>query len=269
MREARVSPRKSLGQHFLTDWRIVSRIVEATRLTGGETVIEVGPGLGVLTERLAAAAGRLFAVEIDPELATRLRENLADRPSVSIVEADALTVEPESLVGDAKYGVVGNLPYNAGTAILRHFLESKAPPAWLVVMLQREVVESIVAAPGRMSLVGVSVQVYAEARMLFAVPSRAFYPPPKVRSAVLRLDVREQPLVPADERERFFEVVRAGFSTPRKQVRNSLVNGLRVPAAVVEAALSKAGIDPSLRPAALSIDDWVRLARAAGARRGD
>lgn len=267
VREAGVRPAKSLGQHFLSDYGFVNRIVAAAELGPGDVVVEVGPGLGALTERLAEAAGRLIAVEVDGKLAGRLREKFSDAGKVTIVEADVLARDPAQALGQAgldtetAYKVVGNLPYNIGAAVLRRFLESERPPASMVVMLQREVAESVVAAPGGLGLLGVSVQVYARAKRLFNVPPRAFYPPPKVTSSVIRLDVREQPLVTPGERERFFGVVRAGFSAPRKQLRNSLANGLRREAGEITAALESAGLDGSRRPQELAIEEWLRLAR--------
>ena len=162
------------------------------------------------------------------------------------------------------YVVVGNLPYNAGTAIVRRFLEAGHQPQRLIVMLQREVAESMTAPPGEMGLLGVSVQVYANARRLFNVPPRAFYPPPKVTSTVLRLDVRPEPSVPRDDIGSFFRVARAGFSAPRKQLRNTLANGLAIPPEAATAAIESAGLDGSLRPALLSVADWLRLSRAVG-----
>jgi 16S rRNA (adenine1518-N6/adenine1519-N6)-dimethyltransferase len=274
LRDAGVSPAKSLGQHFLTDQGVLSRIVAAASLTLDDVVIEVGPGLGALTERLVAAAGRVIAVELDTKLAARLNQTLVpEHPNLTVVERDILAASPGELLwtssNDPKpelppYAVVGNLPYNIGTAILRHFLESAHQPRWMVVMLQREVAESVCAAPGDLGLLGISVQVYAEARRLFTVPPRAFYPPPKVTSSVIRLDVRPAPLVPLAERDHFFKVVRAGFSAPRKQLPNTLAQGLKRPIAEVREVIEAAGIDTTLRPQAISIGDWRRLALAVG-----
>jgi len=277
VREAGVSPTKSLGQHFLTDTNVLNRIVAAASLTANDTVIEVGPGLGALTQRLLEAAGHLIAVELDATLADRLRGTPSPStgrgqgvgfPPLTVVHADALLVSPAelfeaaSLPPETPYVVVGNLPYNAGTAIIRRFLEASHQPQRLIVMLQREVAESMTAPAGDMGLLAVSVQVYADARRLFNVPPRAFYPPPKVTSTVLRLDVRHEPLVPREEIDSFFRVVRAGFSAPRKQLRNTLANGLAIPSEAATAAIEAAGLDGSVRPALLSIDDWLRLSRA-------
>jgi 16S rRNA (adenine1518-N6/adenine1519-N6)-dimethyltransferase len=268
VRESGVRPAKALGQHFLTDRNIVSKIVAAAALARDDVVIEVGPGLGVLTERLVAVAGRVIAVELDRELASRLRERFANEPSVTVIERDILGQSPVALLEGAglppemRYVVIGNLPYNIGAAVLRHFLEAQQLPSRLIVMLQREVAAAIVAAPGDLGLLGVSVQVYARPRRLFNVPARAFYPPPKVVSSVLSLEVLDEPLVPPTERDHFFAVVRAGFSAPRKQLRNSLAQGLRRSASEVVCNIEGAGIDPSVRPEDLSVDDWLRLAHA-------
>ena len=268
LREAGVSPSKALGQHFLTDYGYVSRIVAAADLSPQDTVVEIGPGLGVLTERLAGIAGRVIAVELDTELATRLRERAPG--NVTVVEADALTVEPEHLLEaaglapDTPYALVGNLPYNVGTAIVRRFLEAARQPTRLVVMLQKEVAEAMTKPAGELGLLGVSVQVYARARKLFNVPPRAFYPPPRVTSAVIRLDVHHEALVAPEERERFFRVVRAGFSAPRKQLRNTLAQGLGLPPAAVAAAIEAEDLQPGLRPQQLRVEDWLRLSRRLG-----
>ncbi len=158
----------------------------------------------------------------------------------------------------------GNLPYNVGTAIVRQFLEAPHPPRRLVVMLQREVAEGMTAPEGELGLLGVSVQVYARARKLFNVPPRAFYPPPRVTSSVIRLDLHEQPLIAPEERERFFRVVRAGFSAPRKQLRNTLAQGLGVPAGEVGAAI-EAWPGPEPATATARVEDWLRLSKRLGA----
>ena len=261
-----MAPLKALGQHFLTDRGVVKRIVGAASVNHVDALIEVGPGFGALTAALAEATPRLIAVELDSSLAARLREE-QDQNKVTVVDADVLSFSTADLLlragltTQATFGIVGNLPYNAGVAIVRHFLESQPVPAWLVIMLQREVAEAICANPGQLSILGVSMQIYARPTHLFNVPPRSFYPPPKVTSSVLRLDVRSEPLVALPDRESFFSVVRAGFSAPRKRLRNSLADGLRRPAAEVQAVIEQAGIDPSLRPGALAVEDWLGLAR--------
>ena len=224
--------------------------------------------MGELTAHLSEAAGWVIAVEVDHRLCDRLRKRFADSENVSIVEADVLTVDPATLLAECgieagtDYVVVGNLPYNIGAAILRHFLEATRPPQRMIVMLQREVAASIAAGPGKLGLLGIGVQVYARPRRLFNVAPGAFRPPPKVVSTVLRLDTRAVPPVPLAEREAFFKTVRAGFSAPRKQLHNTLAQGLDREDDEVTAAIAAAGLDATRRPEELSIDEWLSLSRA-------
>jgi 16S rRNA (adenine1518-N6/adenine1519-N6)-dimethyltransferase len=270
VREAGIRPAKSLGQHFLQDRAVVERTVRAAGLSPDDVVIEVGPGLGIMTRRLVEVSGRVIAVEIDQRLAARLREQFEGFDKLRVVHADAATTEPAELLevgganAGADYMMAGNLPYNAGAAIVRNFLEARRPPRAMVVMLQREVAENMVAEPGNLGLLGVSVQVYARPKKLFNVPPRAFYPPPKVTSSVVRLDLLPEPLVRPGEREGFFKVLRAGFSAPRKQLRNTLAQGLGMEPSAAATALESADIHPSCRPQELSVEEWVRLASTMG-----
>ncbi len=242
---------------------MLKRIGAAADFTDEDTVIEVGAGTGLLTEFMAERAQRLIAVEVDARLAEDLRRRFADRDNVSVVEADVLSLAPEEILaagrGRMPYVVVGNLPYFIGTVIVRRFLQSVVRPRWMVVMLQSEVAESIAAAPGKMTYLGVETQILASARVLFHIPPKAFKPPPKVRSAVLRLDVLDTAEIEMDDRQAFFALVHAGFAAPRKRVRNSLAIGLSVPAPEAETILLAAGVDPTVRPAELALPDWQQL----------
>ncbi len=259
-------PRKRLGQHFLTDRRTLQRIVAAAHLSPTDTVVEVGAGRGVLTQALAQAAGRVIAVEIDEGLCEQVRRRLASYPNAAIVCGDILTLPPEELLartGAAEpYVVVANLPYYIASAVLRGFLEAKAQPRRLIVTVQAEVAESMAAAPGHMRLLSVATQFYASPRILFYVPPRAFRPPPKVRSAVVELEVRPQPAVVVDDRQAFFRLVRAGFAAPRKQLRNVLALGLAIEPPAAAALLSAAAIEPQRRPQTLTIEEWASLYEA-------
>ena len=263
---AAIRPRKSLGQHFLTDRRVLQRILAAASLSPADTVIEVGAGKGVLTQALASAAGRVIAVEIDEGLCAHLRRRLETHPNVEPICGDILSLPPDELLAHAQasppYVVVANLPYYIASAVLRHFLESSRPPSKMIVMVQAEVAQSIAAPPGRMSLLSVGVQFYAQARVLFYVPPRAFQPPPKVRSAVIRLDVRPEPAVAVDDRQAFFQLVQAGFAAPRKQLRNALALGLSIEPSAAQRLLDAADIDPTRRAQTLSLDEWGCLYRA-------
>jgi 16S rRNA (adenine1518-N6/adenine1519-N6)-dimethyltransferase len=274
--ESRGRRRKALGQHWLVDRRVLRRIARAANFTSEDTVIEVGAGSGLLTELLAQRAGRLIAVEVDPELAASLRQRFRGRENVLVVAADILSVAPEEILaeggGGLPYVVVGNLPYFIGSAIVRYFLTAAARPRWLVVTLQAEVARNMAAEPGEMSYLSVEMQYYAEPRVLFEIAPSAFRPPPKVRSAVVRLDAHEGAAVDVDDREAFFRLVQAGFAARRKQLRNGLAIGLRCSAAESEALLAEAGLEPSRRAQTLTLEEWAHLYRAcrdagAGVRR--
>ena len=258
------SPRKALGQHFLCDPRVAARIAAAAGLTPDDTVVEIGPGRGFLTRRLARLAGRVVAVELDPQLCYELPARLGFPGNLQCVAADAREVDLPGLAAAASgaaagYQVIGNLPYYAANPIIRRTLESAPPPSQALFMVQREVADSMTARPGAMTLLSVATQYYAEARLVCAVPPSAFRPPPKVRSAVVRLTPRERPAVDAPDRDAFFAVVRAGFAAPRKQLRNSLSRGLGIAPDAGGDLLERAGIDGRRRPATLSLPEWAAV----------
>ncbi len=280
MRRHGLEPKRSLGQNFLADEVHLQRIVEAAELSPEDTVIEVGPGLGSLTHHLAARAGRVIAVELDRRLIPILRERFAHQPQVEIVHGDILALDPADLLRgggtaggpqapeEQSYKVVANLPYYITSAVLRHFLEARVRPTRMVVLVQWEVARRIVARPGDMSLLAVSVQFYARPRLVNRVPAGAFVPRPNVDSAILRLDLRPEPAVPDVDPGLFFQVVRAGFSRKRKQLLNSLSGGLGISKEEAREVLEAAGIDPQRRAETLSIQEWGQLTRVLQARRG-
>jgi 16S rRNA (adenine1518-N6/adenine1519-N6)-dimethyltransferase len=255
--------RKALGQHFLVDARARGRIVAAAELSPDDVVVEIGPGRGALTRALADRAGTLVAVELDDSLAQRLAEQYSGCPSVTVVAGDARELDIASLVPEgAAYKVVGNLPYYAASPIIRRFLEADRKPTLMVVMVQREVAQGMTAEPGKMGLLSVATQLYGSPRIVAHVPPRAFRPPPKVTSSVVRIDVYPRPALSLDSVQDFFRLVRAGFSAPRKQIHNSLGHGLELPPEAVRAMLARAGIDPVRRPQTLAVQDWGRLYEA-------
>jgi 16S rRNA (adenine1518-N6/adenine1519-N6)-dimethyltransferase len=262
-----IRPKKRLGQNFLVDTAALERIASAAELSPEDVVVEVGAGLGTLTAILARQAGAVLAVEVDEQLADILREEVAVLANVEIIQADILEFPnlPASRVplSHMGYKVVGNLPYHITSALLRRFLEGKPRPRVIVVTVQREVAERIVASPGEMSLLAVSVQFYGQPRIVARIKAGAFYPPPQVDSAVVRIDVYPEAgaLLNAEIREQdFFRLVRAGFSQKRKMLRNSLSAGLALSSPHVEEVLECAGIDPRRRPQTLSLEEWARLA---------
>ncbi len=263
---------RELGQHFLTDRRVAARIAAAADLSRDDLVLEVGAGRGALTVQLARKAGEVVAVEVDARLLGSLREALREFDNVRVVHGDILKQDVGALVGYRPYKVVANLPYYITSAVLRHLLEADLRPRLLVVTVQREVAERIVARPGqqgrraeRMSLLSLSVQFYGQPRIVARLPAGAFYPPPKVESAVVRVDTFDPlPWGEVDE-DNLFRVARAGFAQSRKQLRNALAAGLSLPVREVVAALETAGINPSRRAETLSVAEWVALSRALAA----
>lgn len=264
LRDLGLRPKKSLGQHFLVDVNVLQSILEASDLSAQDIVVEIGPGLGVLTKEIAQRAEQVVAVEADGKLASALREILAPFSNASVVHADILQTDPAILLrGEGgpppAYKVIADLPYYITSAVLRHFLESSAKPCCMVVMVQKEVGEAIAAEPGDMSLLSVSVQLYGKPVIIDYVSSESFYPPPKVDSVILRIDFHERPAVEVPTIQEFFDVVRAGFSAPRKQLRNALAQGLRLAPSDAVVLLDKAGIDSRRRAEGLSLSEWAEL----------
>jgi 16S rRNA (adenine1518-N6/adenine1519-N6)-dimethyltransferase len=254
--------RKSLGQHFLVDEDAVLQILKAAELTTKDTVIEVGPGLGVMTDQLAKNVGRVVAVELDDRLSEILTEKFANKGNVEIIHADILSTDLAALIGRTKsndYKVVANLPYYITSAVIRYFLEAEIKPERLVLMTQKEVAEQITAQPGAMSLLSVSVQVYGKPQIISIVPAGSFYPPPNVDSAILKIDVYPRSHLGLKDIEGFFTIVKAGFSANRKQIINPLSHQLEMDRPEVLAILEKAGIDYHRRAETLTIEEWKRL----------
>ena len=260
LRQSGIRPKKRLGQHFLVDEAILDTILVAAELSPEDIVIEIGPGLGVLTSELARRAGKVVAVELDTKLASLLKRRLASLPNVDVINADILKVSPLQLLErKSDYKVVANLPYYITSPILRHFVEASPKPSLMVVMVQKEVGEAIVAGPGKMSLLAVSLQVYSKPKIISHVPSQSFYPPPKVDSAIVRFDLLPEPAVNVADINGFFDVVKRGFSSPRKQLHNSLAQGMGVKPAEVASLLERAGIESQRRAETLSLEEWARL----------
>ncbi len=254
-------PRKSLGQHFLKDIEVVKSIIRTAKITPDDIVIEVGPGRGILTQELAKQLCPVIAIEIDENLVALLRKNLANYSNISILQSDILQTDIGALLNKfyqtiLPYKVVANIPYYITSPILRHFLESNLKPQLMVVMVQKEVGEAIVAQPGQMSPLSVGIQYYGNPTIVTKVPADSFYPRPKVDSVILKIEPYLNPIIPVDDEEKFFRIVHAGFSTPRKQLRNSFSNGMGITPAKAEELLEKAGISAKRRAETLSLKEW-------------
>jgi 16S rRNA (adenine1518-N6/adenine1519-N6)-dimethyltransferase len=261
---SRARPQKRFGQHFLTDPNLLRKIVRAADIQPDDVVLEIGPGQGHLSRALLQAGARIVAVEIDRVLATRLRLEFEDSPALTVLQGDFLTLAPEEWLArarfvDGDYKVVANLPYYITSAILRHLFEAKHKATIVVVMVQLEVAREITAKPNQMSLLAVSVQFYGHPHIVSTVPAGAFYPRPRVDSAIVRVEVDNPSPLPEVDSRRFFEIVRAGFSVRRKQLHNALASGLKMNGAQVSSRLLRAGIDPRRRAETLSLEDWRRV----------
>lgn len=264
-----IRPRKGLGQNFLLDETVLDHIVAAAHLSLEDIVVEIGPGLGVLTARLLEHAGHVVAVELDDKLVEILRDRFAGEGRLHLVHGDILQVDVPQTIRDLlsppeplHYKVVANLPYAITSPAIRHLLESAPPPDRIVLLVQREVAERIAASPGDMNLLAVRVQLYGRPRIVARVPAGAFYPRPKVESAVLEIVPHSTPPVQVEDLSCFLRLVEAGFHQPRKQLRNALAAGLGLPKQEVERLLEAAGIDPRRRAETLSLQEWERLYRA-------
>jgi len=252
---------KRLGQHFLTDPAALQRIVAALEVGPGDTVIEVGPGRGAMTDLLVPLASRLVVIEIDRALIPVLRERYASAPNVEVIEGDVLAVDLPAVAG-GPYLLIGNVPYYITTPIIFHAL--KAPrPRRAVFLVQREVAERLAAAPGDESYgaLSVNVQALADVHIAARVPASAFKPKPKVDSAVLRLTPKDVPVIEPAEELPFQRLVQGAFGQRRRQMRRVLRTVRSLSAAAADAVLAAASVDPETRPETLSPDDFARILR--------
>ena len=250
---------KGLGQNFLQDPLALEKIVDAAEIQPEDHVLEMGPGLGSLTRYLARSAKDVVAVELDPNLLRPLKAILTPYPNVLVIQGDILKLSPNDLVTEKDYLVVANIPYYITSAVIRHLLEHEPKPRRIVLTIQKEVAQRICAVPGDMSLLSLSVQVYGKPRITAGIPASAFFPAPKVDSAVLIIDIYPSPLIKLELLDRFFQLIKAGFSQKRKMLRNALSAGLRIPPTEAADLLTRANIDPQRRAETLSLEEWERL----------
>jgi len=259
LRQHGLRPDKSLGQNFLLDENALHQVVEAAGITPQDVVLEIGPGLGSLTRLLAVNAYKVVAVELDSSLIPILKQVVGQFSNVQVIEGDILALDPVQLASQAEYLVVANIPYYITSVLIRHLLEASSPPRRLILTIQQEVARRICAMPGDMSLLALSVQVYGHPEIITHIPASAFYPPPKVDSAIIRIDSFPSSVIPSNELEAFFRLIKAGFSQKRKTLRNALAGGLHLSPPVVEAMLNHAQIDPMRRAETLSLPEWHTL----------
>lgn len=256
------APNKSLGQHWLRDRGVLAHIADCADLGPGDTVLEIGPGLGTLTSELLRRAKNVVAVEFDPDLARKLPGQFPGK-DLQVVHQDILQFDLSSL--PAGYKVVANVPYYITSKIVQRLMTADNRPSVAVLLVQKEVAERLAAQPGDMSILAISAQLYADVSLGEVVPAALFTPPPKVDSQVVVLAALPLPRVTATDEKQFFRVVKAGFSAKRKKLRSSLAGGLGLSKQDTMTLLTNAGINPDSRAEDLSIDDWQRLAAAASA----
>lgn len=259
LRYHHLSPRKSLGQNFLVDNNALEKVVDAAEVKRTDEVLEIGAGLGSLTRFLARAANRVVAVEIDRHLLPVLDSVLTGEQNVEIVQGDIQGMNLSDLHLNEGYLVVANIPYYITSAIIRRLLESSVKPSRMVLTIQKEVAQRICAPAGDLSLLALSVQVYGKPRIAAKIPAGAFYPPPKVDSAVIRVDLYPQPVIAENLLESFFKLAKAGFGQKRKMLRRSLASGVNLSLAQSEALLLSSGIDPTRRAETLHLQEWAVL----------
>lgn len=273
LKKHNMRPSKRLGQYFLIDKEVLGKIVESASLAKKATVIEIGPGIGTLTERLAKIAGKVIGVEKDKRMCQILKETLKDYKNIEIVNQDILTYKIKNL---KTYKLVGNLPYYITSPVIRKFLESKFPPKEMVLLVQKEVAQRICAKPrhtlhgrgkpGRMSILAVAVQFYSKPEIVKIVLKRVFWPVPKVDSAIIKITpsqiLSKQNLGGQANTDKFFRVVKAGFSSPRKQLANNLSNQLNLNKEKIREIFKEIKIGPNVRAQELSIKDWMKILEA-------
>jgi 16S rRNA (adenine1518-N6/adenine1519-N6)-dimethyltransferase len=259
LKRFRLRADKSLGQNFLQDSLALEQIVAAAEIRSTDTVLEIGPGLGSLTRYLAVAAREVVAVELDARLLTPLEAILASHQNIKIIHGDILYLAPDEIIQEQEFIVVANIPYYITSAVIRHLLESKNKPRRIVLTIQREVAERICAQPGDLSLLALSVQVYGEPRITSHIPAEAFFPAPKVDSAVLCVDIFPSPRIPSNLLETFFKLAKAGFRQKRKTLRNSLSASLHISPAHAAELLQRSTIDPMRRAETLNFEEWQFL----------
>ncbi len=256
-----IRPDQRLGQNFLVNQQSLEKITDAAELSEDLTVLEIGAGLGALTVLLAQQCRQVVAIEVDQRIVPVLLDQINPYPNVELVQADALDINLTELLGTEPYRVVANIPYYITSALIRKLLETPNPADRLILTIQREVAERIIAKEGKMSLLSLSVMLYGRPEIVGRIPASHFYPVPKVESAVLRVDVHEGIGAVRSEILTVFQLARAGFGQKRKKLRNSIAAGLSISADQCVDLLTSAGITPDRRAETLTVDEWKQLAR--------
>ena len=260
LKESELRPQKGLGQVFLTDNLFITKLVDSSGVGQADTVLEIGPGIGNITYELAQKTKKVVAVEKDQKIALILKETLCELAveNVEIVQQDVLKITPEKLGLGPGFKVVANIPYYLTAHLIRHLLESKITPESITLMIQKEVAQRICSKPPDSNLLAVSVQFYADPKIITYVPKESFWPKPKIDSAIIKITPKKIPEINPDL---FFKIVKAGFSQPRKQIANNFSGQLKIDKEKTKEWLLKNGVDPMRRAETLKIEEWIKLAK--------
>lgn len=260
----KLNPNKTYGQHFLMDETILEDMIDEAGVKPGEAVLEIGPGIGNLTERLLQHKAKVLALEKDPQFLNVLKSlnkefNKKNEQNFSYELTDALKFNFSEKLAGVSYKVIANIPYYITGKIVQLFMHAPHKPDSLTLLMQKEVAYNISAKPGQMNLIAISVQLYADAKVVCVVPAHKFYPAPKVDSAVIHIALRKKPKYKIKDEAKLFRILRACFSGKRKQLHNTLTNNLQLDKELVSDTLKKLKIDPMIRPQALTIEQWIEL----------
>ena len=267
IKDYKLKPAKAKGQNFLINHEVLKKIAKTANLTKNDYILEIGPGFGILTEALLKSSKKVLAVELDKRLAYFLKQKFKGQKNLEILEADILKIKNFDLakkLGNQKYKIVANLPYAISKPVLKKFLTYEPKPELMVVLLQKEVAEKIVAQSGKMSLLSLSVQFYGQAKIIDYVAKQNFYPQPQVESAILKIKINQT--LPAEisriknfEEKKFWQIVKIGFSSPRKQLQNNLSAGLKLDKHIVKDKLKLAKLEENIRPEDLTFKNWADI----------
>jgi 16S rRNA (adenine1518-N6/adenine1519-N6)-dimethyltransferase len=262
LKTQQIAPQKRLGQNFLVDRAIINQVIAAAAIAPGETVLEIGPGTGSLTSEIALKAKKVVAIEKDFQMIPVLQENLKNFNNFEIVQGDIRNIDLASLgLKPDSYKVVANIPYYLTAFLIRSFLENQIPPKDLTLVIQKEVAQRICSKPPEMNLLAASVQFYAEPKIINYIKKTAFWPVPKVDSAIIKIQITKSKLQNTDK-ELFFKIIKAGFSQPRKQLLNNLSRGLKIDKKAAESWLRQNNLHPTQRAETLSMENWFSLTKS-------
>ncbi|MBN1326055.1 ribosomal RNA small subunit methyltransferase A [Candidatus Falkowbacteria bacterium] len=259
-------PSKSKGQNFLINQNVLDKIVEAADLKSTDYVLEIGPGFGILTEELIKKVKKVLSIELDKRLVYFLKQKFKHETKLEVLLSDVLKIKNielyKKLVGEKEdYKLVANLPYNITGAVLRKFLTYEPKPAVIILLLQKEVAQRIIAKPPKMSLLSLSVQYYGKPQIIDYVSKESFYPKPEVDSAIIKIELKKDPILNQINEKKFWQLAKIGFSSPRKQLQNNLVAGLKINKETIKIALKSVKLAPECRPADLDLEQWISLSK--------